>query len=152
MGGREVVVVVIWTEALALFVVSAAEVAVTEKLPVLEPAVNRPDVEIVPPVAVHVTAVFDEPVTVAVNCCVCPACNVALVGDIATLTTGAGCIVTTADPDFVVSATEVAFTLKVVPAVDPAVNSPVLEIMPPVAVHVTAVFDDPVTVAVNCCV
>jgi len=61
--------------------VSAAEVAVTVKFePAVEPAVYKPDVEIVPPVAVHVTAVLDDPVTVAVNCCVCPTCSVLLVG------------------------------------------------------------------------
>ena len=58
-------------------------------------------------------------------------------------------MVTCADADFVESATEVAVTLKL-PAVDPAVNRPLAEIEPPVAVHVTAVFVLPVTVAVNC--
>jgi len=141
------------TDADADFVVSAAEVAVTVKLdPAVEPAVYKPEVEIVPPVAVHVTAVFDDPVTVAVNCCVCPTCKVWLVGEIETLTTGAGCIVTAADADFVVSAAEVAVTVKLDPAVEPAVYRPEVEIVPPVAVHVTAVFEDPVTVAVNCCV
>jgi hypothetical protein len=56
------------TAAVADFVVSAAEVAVTVKLPAVDPAVKRPAVEIVPPVAVHVTAVLEEPVTVAANC------------------------------------------------------------------------------------
>jgi hypothetical protein len=58
------------TLAVAFFEVSAAEVAFTVKLPAADPAVKRPAVEIVPPVAVQVTAVLDEPVTVAVNCCV----------------------------------------------------------------------------------
>jgi hypothetical protein len=73
------------------FVESATEVAVTVKLlPAVGPAVNRPLLVIVPPVAAHVTAVLELPVTVAVNCCVCPDCRVALVGEIPTDTTGAG--------------------------------------------------------------
>ena len=59
-------------------------------------------------------------------------------------------MVTLADADFVGSAAEVALTMKEDPAVDPAVNKPLLEIVPPVAVHVTAVFEAPVTDAVNC--
>ena len=51
--------------------------------------------------------------------------------------------------DFVVSATEVAVAVKVVPAVEPAVKRPDDEIVPPVAVQVTAVLLAPVTVAVN---
>jgi len=47
-------------------------------------------------------------------------CRVALVGAIETLTTGAGWIVTEADDDFVVSATEVTVTVKP-PALEPAV-------------------------------
>ena len=69
------------TCAEAVFVVSAAEVAVTTKFPAFDPAVNNPALEIVPPVAVQVTAVFELPVTVAANCCVCPGCKVALAGD-----------------------------------------------------------------------
>ena len=60
----------------------------------------------------------------------------------------AGLMVTEADADFVVSAAEVAVTLKT-PMADPAVRSPVLEIVPPVAVQLTFVFELPVTVAVN---
>ena len=78
------------TAAEADFVVSAAAVAVTAKLlPAVEPAVNKPPLEIVPPVAVHVTEVFALPVTVAENCRVCPDCSVTLVGAIVTETTGA---------------------------------------------------------------
>jgi hypothetical protein len=60
------------TEAEALFVGSAALVAVTVTvvLTMTLGAVNRPEPEIDPPVADHVTAVFAVPVTVAVNCCV----------------------------------------------------------------------------------
>ncbi len=76
----------------------------------------------VPPVAVHVTAVLELPVTVAVNCWVCPGCNVALVGE--TVTPTDGCTVTCAVADLVESATEVAVTVKLEPAVFPAVNKP----------------------------
>ena len=54
--------------ALAFFVVSAEEVAVTMKLPAVDPAVNNPVPLTVPPVAVHVTAVLVVPVTEAANC------------------------------------------------------------------------------------
>jgi hypothetical protein len=144
----EITGTLIVTLADADFVVSATEVAVTVKLPAVDPAVNNPLLEIVPPVAVHVTAVFEVPETVAVNCWVCPGCKVALVGETLTEITGT-LIVTLADADFVVSATEVAVTVKL-PAVDPAVNTPLLLMVPPVAVHVTAVFEVPETVAVNC--
>jgi hypothetical protein len=137
------------TLAEALFVVSATDFAVTLKLPAVEPAVNRSAVEIDPPVAVHVTAVLALPVTVAVNCCVCPTCSVALVGDIVTETTGVGLMVTLAEALFVESATDVAVTMKL-PVVEPAVNRPAVEIVPPVAVQVTAVLELPVTAAVNC--
>jgi hypothetical protein len=50
----------------------------------------------VPPVAVHVTAVLLAPVTVAVNCCVPPAVNVTDVGDTLTDTAGAEVRVTVA--------------------------------------------------------
>ena len=103
-----------------------------------------------PPVAVHDTAVFELPVTVAENCRVCPVWSVALVGEIATETTGgAGEIVRAADALLVESAEEVAVTVKL-PAVDPAVNNPPEVIVPPVALHDTAVFELPVTVAENC--
>ena len=78
------------TLAEAVLVESAAEVAVTMKaLPAVDPAVNKPLLEIVPPVAVHVTAVLELPVTVAVNCRVWPGWRVALVGEMVTDTTGA---------------------------------------------------------------
>lgn len=60
--------------------------AVTAKLPADEPATNRPLEEMVPPVAVQVTAVFEEPVTVAVNCLDAPSVRDADEGDIDTLT------------------------------------------------------------------
>ena len=106
--------------------------------------------EIVPPVAVHVTAVLEEPVTVAENCCVFPGCSVIVPGASETWTDCGGCTVIRADAAFVESATDVAVTEKLLPAVEPAVYKPLLETVPPVAVHVTAVFELPVTVAVNC--
>jgi len=141
----------VWTVTLAVafFEASAAEVAVTVKLPPADPAVKRPPVDTVQPVAAQVTAVLDEPVTVAVNCCVWPDCKEALAGETETETAGVACTVTAALADFVVSAAAVAVTVKL-PAVDPAVKRPALEIVPPVAVQVTAVFEEPVTVAVNC--
>ena len=108
-----------------------------------------PEVVTDPPVTDQVTAVFVEPVTVAVNCCVALVCNEAEVGLIETVTTGAAVTVTVAEADFVLSATLVAFTVKE-PADAGAVYRPEAETVPPVAVHVTAVFVEPVTVAVNC--
>jgi hypothetical protein len=97
-----------------------------------------------------VTAVFEVPVTVAVNCWLCPGDRTGLVGEIET-ETATGCwTVTPAEAALVESAAEVAVTAKALPADDPAVNKPVLEIVPPVAVHATAVFALPVTAAENC--
>lgn len=53
--------------------------------PAVAPAVKSPVDETVPPVAVHVTAVFEAFVTVAVNCRVPPEASVAL-GEIVTPT------------------------------------------------------------------
>jgi hypothetical protein len=131
-------------------------------------AVYNPLVEIAPTVAfppatpftAHVTAVFVDPVTVAVNCCVFPSDTIADAGDRLTLT-GTG-TVTVAWADFVTSAALVAATVKepVAASVAGAVYNPLVEIVPTVAfppatpftVHATAVFADPATVAVNCCV
>lgn len=148
-GGAAVIV----TAACADFEVSAALVDVTEKLvPAVVPAVNKPAEEIVPPVAVQVTAVLLDPVTVAVNCCFAPVASDTEVGLSETLTCdGAAVMATTACADLEVSAALVAVTEKLVPAVLPAVNKPAEEIVPPVAVHVTAVLLEPVTKAVNCC-
>ena len=98
--------------------------------------------------AVQVTSVFEAFMTVAVNCRVPPGCKLAAVGERVTLTTGAALIVTWAVADFVGSATDVALTVKD-PAPGPAVYRPAVVMVPPVADHVTAVLDDPVTVAVN---
>jgi hypothetical protein len=72
--------------------------------------VYKPELDTVPPVAVHVTDVFDVPVTAAVNCCVADVCKDAEVGLSETLTEGA-VTVTVALADLVVSATLVAFTV-----------------------------------------
>ena len=103
--------------------------------------------ETVPPVADQVTDVFAAFVTVAVNCCVPPASNVALPGDTVTDTTGA-VMVMAAVADLVESCTLVAFTWND-PTLWPAVNRPAVVTVPPVAVQFTAVLVVPVTVAVN---
>ncbi len=72
-----------------------------------------------------------------------------MVGVIDTATTGAAVTVTVAEADLLASATLVAFTVYV-PVVLGAVKSPEVEIEPPVADQVTAVFVLPVTVAENC--
>jgi hypothetical protein len=79
-------------------------------VPALLGAVYKAALDRVPPVAVHVTVVFELPVTVAVNCCVPDVCRDAEVGLIEILTTGA-VTVTVALADLVVSATLVAFTV-----------------------------------------
>jgi hypothetical protein len=65
-----------------------------------------------PPVTLftcQVTAVFDAFITVAVNCVVVDVTTVAVFG--LTVTVTAGVIVTVAVSDFVLSATEMAFTV-----------------------------------------
>jgi len=75
----------------------------------------------VPPVAVQVTAVFELPVTVAVNCCVPLVCTLAEPGVIVIDTTGGVTVaVIVAEAFFVVSAALVAVTVNV-PAVAGAV-------------------------------
>lgn len=136
-------------------VVSAALVAVIENVPATLPAVYKPLDEMEPPVADQVTALFELPVTVALNCCVPPVCTVAELGEIETDTVagGGGVAVTViaACALFVLSAELVAVTVKF-PAPEPAVYRPLEEIVPPVAVQPTFEFVLPVTVAENCCV
>jgi hypothetical protein len=72
-------------------------------VPAVNGAVYKPDEDTVPPLAVHVTDVLLEPVTVAVNCFVPPVSNEADVGLIETAT-GTD-TVTAAVADFVESAT-----------------------------------------------
>jgi len=107
--------VVTVTVADADLVLSSALVAFTVKLPAVLGAVKRPLVETLPPVADQVTAVLLEPVTVAVNCCVPLVSIDTEVDEMVTETTGA-LTVMVADADLVLSATPVAFTVKV-PAV-----------------------------------
>src|SRR5713226_367845 len=109
------------------------------------------------PLTSQVTAVLGAPFTDAVNCCVPKFATLAAVGD--TLTEVGGPVtVTVADADFVESACEVAVTVTCggFGTVAGAVYSPVLEMVPfaapPATLQATAVFDVPVTVAVNCCV
>lgn len=112
------------TAELADFVGSATDVAVTEKnggFGGMAGAVKRPDGVTVPhvlpaqpiPEIVHVTAVLDEPVTMAVNClCVLtPIC--ALVGDMEIATIPPDVIVTVAEADLVGSESRVAFTITI---------------------------------------
>ena len=142
---------VIVTLACANFVASATLVAVTVKFPATIPATYNPFAEIVPPVAVQFRVVFEEPVTLALNCCEAPSKREAVFGATNTLTLCAGAvIVTLACANFVASATLVAVTVKF-PAIVPATYSPLVEIVPPVAVQLTPVFVAPVTLAVNCC-
>jgi hypothetical protein len=68
--------------------------------------VYRPELETVPLVAVQVTAVLLVPLTVAVNCCVVPACIDVDVGLIDTATGAVTVMVD--DADFELSATLVA--------------------------------------------
>jgi hypothetical protein len=108
------------TVADADLVLSAVEVATTltrAGLGTVPGAVYKPLVEMVPqplpeqpaPLRLHVTAVFVVFITVAVNCCVFPATTCAPVGEMLTATGGR--MVTVADADLVLSATEVAVTI-----------------------------------------
>jgi hypothetical protein len=145
------------TVALADLEVDAALVAVTV-IPVLADttgAVNKPVLEIVPPVVDQVTAWFDVLATVAVNCCVPPEALVTDVGETETETRWCpdGWMVTVALADLDGAATLVAVTVIVV-VVDTAgaANNPVPEIEPAVVVQATAWFELFATVAANCAV
>jgi hypothetical protein len=142
--------------ALALFVVSAALVALIVAAPAAVPAVYRPEVETVPPPDTidHVTAWFVVFATVAVNCTVPLVCTEAVAGVTVTFTGGGGVVtVTVALAVLVVSAALVALIVAV-PAVVPAVYRPEIEIVPPpdTTSQVTPVFVVFATVAVNCTV
>lgn len=65
---------------------SATLVAVTVNVPGVVSAVNKPEAEILPPVAVHVTPVLALPVTLAVNCCVDPEATVVVAGEMEMVT------------------------------------------------------------------
>lgn len=85
-------------------------------------AVYRPEVEIVPtvllppvtPFTAQETPLFVDPVTLALNCCVSPDCNVAAEGVTETVTVGVGFTVTLALAVFVVSAALRAVIVNVV--------------------------------------
>jgi hypothetical protein len=106
----------------------------------------------------QVTAVLGAPFTDAVNCCVPKFATVAAPGETLTEVGDALVTVTVADADFAESACAVAVTVTCggFGAVTGAVYSPVLEMLPlaapPATLQVTAAFDAPVTVALNCCV
>ena len=82
-------------------------------MPAADGAIYKPLAEIVPDVAVQVTAVLLLPLTVAVNCCVPPASNEDEVGLIAIETAAAEETVIVALADLVGSATLVAVTVYV---------------------------------------
>lgn len=110
------------------------------------------------PFTSQVTDVLAAPFTVAVNCWVPKLATLAVLGDTLTvLAPVAAVTVTLADPNFVESACETAVTLTVAGfgTAAGAVYIPPLEMVPleapPLTLQVTAVFDVPVTVAVNCC-
>src|SRR4029077_10049401 len=110
------------------------------------------------PSTCQVTAVLGAPFTNAVNCCVPKFATVAAPGETLTEVGDALVTVTVADADFVESACEVAVAVTCggLGGVGGAVYSPVLEMLPlgapPAPLQGTAVFDVPVTVALNCCV
>src|SRR5438552_3790189 len=112
------------TCAEADFVGSAWDTAVTVTMAgfgTTAGAVYRPELDIVPTVALppvtpltcQVTAVLLVFCTVAANCCVPPAPTVADTGEIVTLTTAVGVMVTCAEADFVGSAWDTAATVTV---------------------------------------
>jgi hypothetical protein len=115
-----------------------------------------------PPATPFTSQVTDElgmPFTAAVNCWVPKLATFAALGDTLTVPAAVAAVtVTLADPDFVASACEIAVTVTVAGfgTVAGAVYIPPLEILPfavpPLTLQVTAVFDVPVTVAMNCCV
>ena len=112
------------------------------------------------PPACQVTAVFDEPITVAVNCCVWPNCKFTLVGATDTVTPELRVTGTFAEDVPFAWAMHVTVTVLGVENVVGAVYSPVVEIVPAVAFppttsstsQVTLVFASPVSRQVNCSV
>jgi hypothetical protein len=73
--------------------------------------VYRPPVVIEPLVAVQVTAVFELPLTLALNCCVPPVDSEAEAGVMETATTCGALTFTVAEADLVESAALVAVTV-----------------------------------------
>lgn len=126
-------------------------VAVTVTAPPVTGVVSTalfPSALIVPPDVVHVTDVLALPVTDALNETVAPASAAAESG---VTDTAAELTVTVADADLLASAELVAVTVTV-PPVAGAVRTALLPfpaIVPAEALHVTDVFELPVTVALN---
>jgi hypothetical protein len=119
---------------------------------VTEGAVKRPELEMVPALTDHFTAVLLASLTLAVNCSVLPETTVVLDEErvTATLAVG-GTTVTSAVGSALASATLVAFTITVCDEVtEGAVKRPELEIVPALADHFTAVLLVSRTLAVNC--
>src|SRR5919198_627493 len=100
--------------AVAFLVGSAVLVAVTttwDCLLIFPGALYKPVAEIVPVAGLIDQVTPPGPLTVAVNCAVCPALSITLPGLIVTVIPA--CRVTTAEADFVVSAVLVAVTVTV---------------------------------------
>jgi len=130
--------------------------ATYKPLPEINPAAWLPPAT---PFTSQVTDELAAPFNVAVNCWVPKLATLAALGDTLTVPAAVAAVtVTLADPDFVASACEVAVTVTVAGfgTVAGAVYIPPLEMfpfaVPPLTLQVTAVFDVPVTVAMNCCV
>ena len=134
-------------------------------------AVYRPELDTAPTVALppaapltdQVTLVLEEPVTVAENCCVFPACTEADVGATETEMVAPPAVMVTGTTATLLESTLLTakiFTLAGEGTAAGAVYRPELEMVPNVELppviaftsQVTAVFDVPVTVEVNCCV
>jgi hypothetical protein len=137
----------------AVFVVSAALVAVIVAVPALADAVNSPAELTEPEDVLHVTDLFvTVPCTDAVSCSVPLVMTDAVDGETVTeFTTGTATVIV-ADAVFVVSATLVA-VIVAVPALADAVNSPAELTEPEDVLHVTDLFVTvPCTDAVSCSV
>jgi len=155
--------------ALADLVVSAAEVAVTVTsagFGTVDGAVYQPVEEIVPheapvqpvPVTLHITLVFVDPVTVAVNCCVSPATTSALVGEIFTAIAGTSVTVAVANSAGATTEATLTVTCAGVGIVVGAVYMPLEDTAPhadplqplPLTLQVTLLLVVPLTEARNC--
>jgi hypothetical protein len=159
------------TVALADLVGSATDVAVREKkggLGGTEGAVNNPEEVTVPqtvpaqpiPVIVQVTAVLDEPVTLALNCFCALTPTSAVVGEIEIPTAPPELMVTVADPDLVGSDNKVAVTATIagLGTLLGAVYRPLALMAPqedplhplPDTLQISTGAQSPFTVALNC--
>jgi hypothetical protein len=159
------------TVALADLVGSATDVAVREKkggLGGAEGAVNNPEELTVPhtvpaqpvPAIVQVTAVLDEPVTLALNCFCALTPTWAVVGEIEIPTAPPELMVTVADADLVGSDNKVAVTATIggLGALAGAVYRPLALIAPqeeplhplPDTLQITTALEFPFTEALNC--